>query len=147
MYQRILIPTDGSVLAEKAVEQGLELAKQLAAEVMSVFVWVPIQNNCPDIISGYTTPLPVDDVECQTQIAAAVNTRFSQYASAAGLPNSSVVLIHDDPAQGIIQTAQEQNCDLIFMASHGHRGVKAMLLGSVTKAVLSRCQIPVLVFR
>lgn len=147
MYKHILIPTDGSALSEKAVESGVNLAKQLAAKVTSVFVWVRLDVVYPDLGLGYAAPLLVDDADLQIQTATTAQAHFCALAKAAGLPYDTSIVSHQDPAQGIIQVAQDQHCDLIFMASHGRRGVKAMLLGSVTHAVLAHCHIPVLVFR
>jgi len=68
-------------------------------------------------------------------------------ATSAGVPCEVVSVVNDSPWQAIIETAQRQGCDLVFMASHGRRGVAGMLLGSETQRVLTHCKVPVLVYR
>jgi nucleotide-binding universal stress UspA family protein len=68
-------------------------------------------------------------------------------ASAAGVPVKCVSVTSDYPADSIIKVASEEGCDLIFMASHGRRGLSGILLGSETQKVLTHAKVPVLVFR
>jgi len=68
-------------------------------------------------------------------------------ARAAGVPVKCVSVTSDYPADSIIKVASEQGCDLIFMASHGRRGLSGILLGSETQKVLTHAKVPVLVFR
>jgi nucleotide-binding universal stress UspA family protein len=68
-------------------------------------------------------------------------------ADKLGVPCTTLTAMADDPAQEIVQTAIRQGCDIIFMASHGRRGIDRLLLGSVTQNVLVHSRLPVLVFR
>jgi len=122
MFNHILIATDGSKLAEKAIEQGLVLAKALKAKVTAVTV---------------TEPFPVFAIDPQTvtDTPGEYQTHARQHAE------------HGNPYEAIIKTAGAQGCDVIVMASHGHRGVAGLLLGSQTMKVLTHSRIPVLVCR
>jgi nucleotide-binding universal stress UspA family protein len=145
MYDRILIPTDGSELADKAVDQGLGLAKVLGAKVAILRVTtVP----APMVYEGVVVALPTD--ELRVEIAARVAEHFATLkskASAMGVDVETVHLEHDSPWQAIIDTAKDKATRLIVMASHGRRGLSAVLLGSETQKVLTHSTIPVLVCR
>ena len=84
--------------------------------------------------------------ECQAE-AERVLAAASAAASTAGVVCESVHLEDDRPYQAIIDTATKKDCDLIFMASHGRKGVTALVLGSETNKVLTHSKIPVLVCR
>ena len=147
MYRHILIPTDGSELSTKAAQSGLQLASALGARVTGVFVAMRFEAVYPDFGLGYAPPPLPDDAGLQEQVAAELLASLGKLAQAAGVPYEGIHVMQDDAALAIIQTAKERACDLIFMASHGRRGVQALLLGSVTHKVLTHCQIPVLVYR
>ena len=66
---------------------------------------------------------------------------------AAGFACEMIQVEHEDPYRAIIETADSKGCDLIVMASHGRRGISAIILGSETVKVLTHCKIPVLVYR
>jgi nucleotide-binding universal stress UspA family protein len=134
MYTHILIPTDGSELAGKAVQHGVALAKRIGAKVTMLTV-LP-----PDMI---TTDREMKEIrKARTQkILDAVAMQ------AAGVACETIQVEHDDPYQAIIDTAGSKGCDLIVMASHGRRGISAIVLGSETVKVLTHCKIPVLVYR
>ncbi len=145
MYRHILIPTDGSALSVHAVDQGLVLAKTLDAQVTFVTVWPPYR-------LFVLTPLAVIDTreEYQHQASARAGSLLAeaeQKAAAAGVQCHLVQQEHDQPWRAIIDVAGEQGCDLIAMASHGRRGVGALVLGSETQKVLTHSGLPVLVLR
>lgn len=145
MYDRILIPTDGSELAEKAVDQGLALAKTVGAKVTIVRVSnVP----APMVYEGVVVALPTEEI--REEIAARVAEHFKALASkaaAVGVPLETVHVENDSPYVAIIDTAKDKGANLIVMASHGRRGLTAVLLGSETQKVLTHSTIPVLVCR
>lgn len=145
MYDRILIPTDGSELADKAVDQGLALAKTVGAKVTIVRVTnVP----APMVYEGVVVALPTEEI--REEIAARVADHFKALkakAAAAGVDVETVHLEDDNPWKVIIDTANAKKADLIMMASHGRRGLSAVLLGSETQKVLTHTAIPVLVCR
>ena len=145
MYDRILIPTDGSELADKAVDQGLALAKVLGAKVTLVRVTnVP----APMVYEGVVVALPTEEI--RAEIAARVAEHFTALKAKAAAQGVAVETVHvenDNPWQAIIDTAKAQAAGLIVMASHGRRGLSAVLLGSETQKVLTHSSIPVLVCR
>lgn len=145
MYKHILIPTDGGELAEKAVSHGLQLARDFGAKVTVVRVTPPPQ---PLVIEGVVLAYPSD--ELRRQIKESVEANFSavtQAAAAAGVTCSTRHIEQEQPWQAIIAAAKDAGCDLIVMASHGRRGVSALVLGSETQKVLTHSTIPVLVYR
>jgi nucleotide-binding universal stress UspA family protein len=145
MYSRILIATDGSELANKAVDQGLDLAKTVGAKATIVRV---TNLPAPIVYEGVVVALPTEEV--RQEIAARVTEYFSvirQKAAAAGVDIETVQVEHDFPWQAILDAAKQKGSELIVMASHGRRGISAMLLGSETQKVLTHSTIPVLVCR
>ncbi len=148
MYKRILIATDGSELAEKGLRKGLELAKDLDAEVDIVTVSEPWAVGMYDAMGwsvGYmNSPEYKADRE---ETAQKVLAPAQAIAQAQGLRANVVHVLDRYAADGIIDTATERASDLIVMTSHGRRGVTRVLLGSQTAEVLARSTVPVLVIR
>ena len=148
MYRHILIATDGSALAEKAVSHGLSLAKALGAKVIALIVETPF--SVQDMPESKVRPMS-EAIERHSehirQHADRVLSHVATAAKAADVLCETVRLEHDQPYQAIITTAKEKDCDVIVMASHGQSGVSALLLGSVTNKVLTHSKIPVLVCR
>jgi len=145
MYQHILIPTDGSELSEMAVREGVALAKALRARVTVMTVTTPFH-----VFS--TSPAMVTDTPAQydKHMAALANQHLDaakNIAAAAGVPCDLLHVEHEQPHQAIIDTAQSRGCDAIEMASHGRRGMSAIVLGSETLKVLTHSAIPVIVCR
>ena len=145
MYQHLLIATDGSELADKAVSQGLGLAKSLGSRVTVVVVSEP----WTAVVSGEAAiAFPIQDYErTVTANATAVLAAVAANAGSRGVACETVHAKDQYPAEGIIATASKQGCDLIVMASHGRRGLKRLFLGSQTNSVVSQSTIPVLVCR
>lgn len=145
MYRHILIPTDGSALAGKAVTHGMALAKKIGAQVTVLTVTLPfhalttdtqmIEDTAPQYKARMAS-------HAEKTLAAAV-----LQAKAAGAECEVIHTEFDRPYQVIIEVANTKSCDLIVMASHGRSGISAMLLGSETLKVLTHCTIPVLVHR
>ena len=145
MYQHILIPTDGSDLADKAVRHGIELAKAIGARVTAMMASVA----APEL-AAQSAMLPQDLVEFKRrreQYAAQVFGAILEQARAAGVACDTRHIEQAHPYEAIISTARSEGCDLIVMASHGRRGVSAIVLGSETVKVLTHSTIPVLVYR
>jgi len=148
MFKHILLPTDGSKLANQSAEAGVQLAKALGARVTAFFAAPPAT---PIIYKamlpvGYATP---EEHEAMTKKAAqSYLGAIEKAARAAGVRCEALSLTSDFPADAILAAAKKQRCDLIFMASHGRRGLRrASLLGSETQKVLAQAPIPVLVYR
>jgi nucleotide-binding universal stress UspA family protein len=138
MYTHILIPTDGSELAGKAVQHGMALAKLIGAKVTLLTV-LP-----PEMI---TTDTQMNKIRKERMQKDAEEILGAVAMQAAGFACETIQVEHEDPYQAIIDTADSKGCDLIVMASHGRRGISAIILGSVTVKVLTHCKIPVLVYR
>src|SRR5215472_12615327 len=140
MYSHILIPTDGSELAGKAVQHGTALAKEIGAKVTMLTV-LP-----PEMITADTEMIEIRKVRMQKH-AEEILGAVAMQMQAAGVACETIHVEHENPYQAIIDTADSKGCDLIVMASHGRRGISAIILGSETVKVLTRCKIPVLVYR
>jgi len=147
MYKHILLPTDGSTLSLKAVKQGLRFAKSIGAAVTAVYSspGVPIE------FFEYGAAVPESVLQAEErrirQLAERYLAAVAKLAKAAEVRCDCVVVEQRVPYQAIIETAKKRRCDLIFMASHGRRGIKGLLLGSETTKVLTHSKIPVLVCR
>ena len=145
MYTHILIPTDGSDLSWKAVREGIALAKALNARVTALTVSPPFRAFAVDALMVTDTPEQYrKDCEAMAERYLGVAT---EAAKLAGVSCEAAHVVSDHPYQAIIETAKSKGCDLIFMASHGRKGVSALLLGSETTKVLTHSKIPVLVCR
>lgn len=148
MYKHILIATDGSELAAKAVQHGLALAKALKAQATAVAVteaWDAME------IARQVESRVENPVERYEKSAAAwagkVLTAAQTTASGMSVPLKTVHVKDSDPAEGILEAAKSNGCDLIVMASHGRRGVAKLLLGSQAVKVLTHGKLPVLIYR
>jgi nucleotide-binding universal stress UspA family protein len=143
MYKHILIATDGSELAQKAVHQGLDLAKQLGAAVTVVIVTAPwpIAE-----AGGVMVTAPIKEYETAVaQEANQVLAPIRDLAAKLGVACNTVHLADQYPAEGILEQAKAKGCDLIVMASHGRRGLAKLVLGSQATRVLAYSTIPVLI--
>lgn len=147
MFTKILLPTDGSELSQKAVTTGVDFAKSIGARVVGFF-------SPPDyssfLYSEYIPPslMSQNDFEANAKSAGEKQLAFiEQAAKAAGVPYESYSVPSAAPWQAIVEAAKTKGCDLIFMASHGRTGLSALVLGSQTTKVLSHSDIPVLVYR
>jgi nucleotide-binding universal stress UspA family protein len=145
MYRHLLIATDGSELAEKAVAQGLLLAKKLNAKVTVVTVTEPLT----PIVGGEAVyPTMIVEYEKAIELSAKKILAPAREAAAKnGLACDALHVKDQYPADGIIETAKANGCDLIVMASHGRRGLARVLMGSQTIKVVTHSSIPVLVCR
>ena len=148
MFKHILLPTDGSKLADRAIIHGMNLAKALGAKVTLLSV-VPEFRMIAD--ESFVMPMSMQAKQRYEKEAtvlaekklAAISVRVSK----AGLQCASVVVSSDLPYQQIIEVARKRKCDVVVMASHGRRGLTGLLLGSETTKVLTHSKIPVLVVR
>jgi nucleotide-binding universal stress UspA family protein len=145
MYKHILIATDGSELAAKAVSAGLALAKELNAKVTAVSATQPWSAMMAS--DGPAFNFPIDAYEkAAKEGAERILLKVQEDARKLGL-DCQTVHVSDFPADGIVATAKNRGCDLIVMASHGRRGFARALLGSQAMEVLTHSSIPVLVCR
>jgi len=147
MYKHILIPTDGSKLSEKAIAAGIEFARFIHARVTG-FTAVP-EYRVPsesELMSKHAISL--DDYERDAKRQAEIALQpIADGARAAGVEYDAEFTQSDRPHEAINRAAQNRGCDLIFMASHGRRGLSALVHGSETQGVLTHSTIPTLVYR
>lgn len=145
MYKHILIATDGSEFAGKAVTTGLALAKQLSAAVTAVTVTEP----WTVLVAGeMALGFPYQEYETgAAENAARILAAVSEAGKGIGIACGTVHIPDRFPAEAIVECAKDRDCDLIVMASHGRRGLSKLLLGSETTRVLTHSSVPVLVCR
>ena len=145
MYKSILIPTDGSDLSEMAIRQGVAFAKSVHAKVTALTVSPTFHTFAlaPAMVADTADRYRRDCVAHSEQILAVAR----HAADGAGVAYDQVHIVSDHPYQAIIDVADRNGCDLIFMASHGRKGMSALVLGSETTKVLTHSKIPVLVYR
>lgn len=147
MYKHLLVATDGSRLSTKAVAHAISLAKRLGAKLTAFYA-------APD----YPIPMyadgvvyePVSKKEYASMMEKEANKILDAVAAkakTAGVGCSTVHAIAPAPWEAILTAAKKEKCDVIVMASHGRRGVSALLLGSETQKVLTHSKLPVIVIR
>jgi nucleotide-binding universal stress UspA family protein len=144
MYRHILIPTDGSELAEHGVTNGLAQAKSLGAKVSVIVVEDPFDRFKFTEMTGR----PEESAKYADEIKKHTTSVLNRAANAAkqvGVPCDTIQVENRQPYQAIIAAAKDRGCDLIVMSSHGRSGLSAAVLGSVTNKVLTHTKSPVLV--
>jgi len=144
MFKRILVPTDGSEITAKAVETALSLAKLHGGVVYTISVKEPFPYSA---ISEMQPVPPQEFYDAQERIAAARVKAVVDAAATAGVTCNGYTVEALHAWEAILDHAKSQKCDLIVMASHGRRGMTALLLGSETSRVLTHSEIPVLVVK
>ena len=144
MFKRILFPTDGSDITNKAVQTALSLARLSGAELRVLAVKEPFPYSA---VSEMQPVPPQEFFDAQERVASARVKAVTAAADAAGVPCQGHTVEGLHPWEAILDHAKSQSCDLIVMASHGRRGVTALLLGSETQKVLTHSTVPVLVVR
>lgn len=145
MYRHLLVPTDGTELSHEMIACAVELARALGARV--TFFHAQRDYAASLLDDGALMQLLSPDifVEMAAGDGRAVLSKAETYAVEAGVAFNSVLKVSDRPYEAILETAEECGCDLIFLASHGRRGIKSVMLGSQMQKVLSHARIPVLV--
>ena len=146
MFKHILIPTDGSPVANRAAKACIALARRLGAKVTAYNAIEALQ---PIYVEGYVfTRRQLNSFEARAHDAGQKRLdAIGKIARAAGVPFTTLVATAPSPYEGIIAAAKKRKCDVIFMASHGRRGLSKLIMGSVTQKVLSHCRIPVVVYQ
>lgn len=146
MYQRILVCTDGSRLAQRAAREGVKLAAALGSSVVALLVTLPFE--AP---KGYETSPLAEQIERHEReskrAAASCLGAIARHAEALGVECRIVHVGKFPPAATIVETAGSEHCDLIVMGSHGHGAIGQLLLGSVTTRVAATCSSPLLIVR
>ena len=145
MYKCILLPTDGTEFCQRAIRHGIALAKLVGAKVVGVTVTQPLHSALPRslIPKNLAGIIHAETIKAADEKLAVVE----RLAREAGVQVETLRLSNDHPWEALVQAAKDKRCDLIVMASHGRRGVSAVVLGSETHKVLTHSTVPVLVVR
>lgn len=147
MFKHILVPTDGSPFSQDTVRRAVSFAKDAGARITAFYAKpeYPVTYYGEGMLIDPTAPeqfAQLADEQAQT-----VLDFVEQLCQEAGVACTKLSLVSDVPYEAIIEASKQAECDLIFMASHGRRGLSALLLGSETNKVLTHSTIPVLVYR
>ena len=145
MLAHILIAVDGTELSDKAVHEGVALAKELGSKITAVHVTEPWTSA---VTGEWALAFPVKEYdEVSAANAKRILVKVADEASRAGVPCQTVHVPNQFAAEAIVEEARERNCDLIVMASHGRRGFARFLLGSQATRVLTQSPVPVLIIK
>lgn len=147
MFKHILVPTDGSKLSVRTIKQAVKLAKAVGAKITGFYA-TPVYSSTY-YGDGYVLRAPSAKAHAEaTEIQARkCLSAVEVEAAVEKVPCAVVHVVSDSPFEAIIAAAKKNKCDLIFMASHGRRGLSGLVLGSETQKVLTHSKIPVLVCR
>lgn len=147
MFKHILVPTDGSDLSQQAVDRAIAFAVETGARL----TFFNAEPAFPAMYYGtgaiFDASMPRRFHDEVASVGQAILAKAAAQAQAGGVACDTLALASDSPYEAIIEAAGRCGCDLIFMASHGRRGIDALLLGSETQKVLTHSSIPVLVYR
>jgi nucleotide-binding universal stress UspA family protein len=145
MFKHILIPTDGSELSNFAIANGVKFAKEINAKITGLTVTPPFHVFAVESLQVADT---AEQYAVDAKALAMRNLKvLNDAADKAGVDCEVLHRSSEHPYEEIVNTAQERGCDVIFQASHGRRGVRALIMGSETHKVLTHTRIPVLVYR
>lgn len=147
MFKRILMPTDGSELSRRSIKKGVAFAQEIQAEVIGFYCFEDYRGL---MFTEYVpTALPTEEEFLdQAKRSAAKHLAFIEKAAqAAGVTCRTDFEVGMAPWEAIVEAARRKRCDLIFMASHGRKGLAGLLLGSQTQKVLTHSRVPVLIHR
>jgi nucleotide-binding universal stress UspA family protein len=143
MFKHILLPTDGSEFSEAAIRKGIQFAKSIGARVTGFYAMPEFH------IFTYRTEMLEDTKEEFAKDSKAHADKYlaaiEKAAKEAGVACDAVQATSDQPYEAILKAAEDRECDLIMMASHGRKGIRGLLLGSETHKVLTHTKLPVLV--
>lgn len=147
MFKHLLVPTDGSELSDGAVERAVTFAREAGARITFFYAKpdFPVSFYGEGALVDPTTPEKF--AEMAEKQAQEILAKTIREAKASGVECDAVTAVSETPYEAIIKAADDRGCDLIFMASHGRRGLTGLLLGSETQKVLTHSDIPVLVYR
>lgn len=145
MYKTILAPTDGSDLSDKAIAAAVEFAKFSGSKIIGLSVAEPYPFS--PLAESSMASDPAIYEENMQELARRHVQKVADAAKRADVPCETAIALSFHPYEEIINTAKKYNCDVIFMASHGRKGLSRLFVGSETQKVLAHSTIPVLVFR
>jgi len=143
MYRHLMVPLDDSPLSAETAQQAVQFARALGAKVTFFHAQADYGASSIGALERVISPAAFN--ESMAGEARAIVAKAEVVARAAGVPHDSIVKTGDRPHEAILSVAEARGCDLIFMASHGRRGIRSLMLGSETQKVLQHATIPVLV--
>ena len=147
MFRHILVPTDGSHLSQETVKRAVAFAKETGARITAFYA----KPDFPECFFGEGALVDPGSPEKFAQLAEEEAQQILEFVDQqcreSGVSCTRLSVASDIPYEAIIDAATQNDCDLIFMSSHGRRGIGALLLGSETNKVLTHSTIPVLVYR
>lgn len=145
MFQRILVPTDGSRVSRACAEQAVAFARAARASVLALYVASPVHS---ENYGDFVQPGALDRLSSDGDAKAKDYLGFVRKLCKEAQVDCMVLVVQSDsPWEAIVNTAEDHACDLIFMAKHSRSGLSALLIGSQTYRVLANSSIPVLVYR
>lgn len=146
MFQHILVPTDGSHLSQETAERAVEFAKATDAKITALYAKVPVGHteHYGDLVQPAAIHRLVSGSDGRSKEYLGFIKKLCKEAS---VECAALAVVTDTPWEAIIKVAEDNNCDLIFMAKHSRGGLSSLLVGSQTYRVLTHSSIPVLVFR
>jgi nucleotide-binding universal stress UspA family protein len=145
LYKRILVPTDGSEVSAVAEHAAVEFARAHGSDIVALSVAQPYP-----AYAAAEASMAVDpglDNEALREAAERNVRRVSAAAAGAGVACTPLTVFSHSPSDAILDSARDHGCDLIFMGSHGRRGLSRLLAGSETQKVLAGAEVPVMVLR
>lgn len=152
MFETILVPLDGSELAERALAPALELRQKLGAKIILVRAVESLSQRMlqtPAVIE--TAGAAAANVELMEEVVEAEQSEAKTYLQAliakSGEINGEAVIVEGEAADAIVELAKQRNAGLIVMSSHGHGGIGRLIFGSTTDEVLRHSDVPVLLIR
>jgi nucleotide-binding universal stress UspA family protein len=147
MFKRILFPTDASEPSLAATDAAVKFAAEQGAVLVVLNVQPPFRTPPGALVPQANYYSEEKYLEAVRGYANEVMAAVAEKAKAHSVTTEAVVKISDQVYEAIIKEAEKRQCDLIFMASHGRRGIAGMVLGSETNKVLTHCKVPALIYR
>lgn len=147
MYRKILVPTDGTSGSLAAVLAATQLAHHLGSAMLALHVRVPYT---PPAFAEIPAIPPMSDEDFEDSLRKASEHMLAAVAAAAqdkGVPCTTLSLSSERVWETILHVGKEEDCDLIVMATHGRRGLAALVIGSEANEVVTHSNIPVLLYR
>ena len=144
MYRRILVPTDGSEISAVAAEAAIAFAQSCGSELVALSIAQP--EPVVPLAEGAIVPNAVG-IDVLMEQAQQFVGQIAEAADKAGVKCTKVTCYGFSPADEIIDAVKRTGSDLIFIASHGRRGLSRLIAGSVTQRVLAYAPVPVMVYR
>lgn len=151
MFKHILVATDGSKFSQDTVRRAVSFAKEAGARITALHAKpeyrLPYHGDYGESAPTYNIETPEQFVKRAEENSQVILGDVEKLCREAGVLCTKLSVTSNSPYEAIINAATENACDLIFMASHGRRGLSALLMGSETTKVLTHTKIPVLVYR